>query len=215
MSVIEEESQAGKRISLRSIGALGIFAFLASGCSNPTPQASDETTSAGIDVDGAETQSEQIDEIEFVVDKLSEHFGDEVAEWDGEPWTVERFEEEVGPEECGDDAYRYRVALLADHLDEEEILERSEEFAEDLGLTPAEGNSEDAEGPNVIWSAGQEEGRQFVATATGAEEGMRILYHTQCSDHPTVQEDFEERREQQREERREEFPPVGEGEDDS
>lgn len=125
----------------------------------------------------------------------------------------------MAPRECGAETYQYRVGFVADHLDEEEVLERSATFAEDLDLTPAEGSSVDAEGSNVIWSAGQEEGRQFVATATGAEEGMRILYHTRCSDHPTVQEDFEERREQQREEqreeRREQYPPVGEGEDES
>ncbi|GGE68918.1 hypothetical protein GCM10011401_15350 [Nesterenkonia cremea] len=121
---------------------------------------------------------------------------------------MECYREEMAPRECAVGAYQYRVGFVTDHLEEEEILERSEEFAEDLALTPAEGNSVDAEGTNVIWSAGQEEGRQFVATATGAEEGMRILYHTRCSDHPTVQEDFEERREQQREERREQYPSL-------
>lgn len=189
---------------------VGLLFF--TGCSSGHADNESGVQPSGIDIDGAETQSEQIDEIEFVVDKLSEHFGDEVADWDGEPWTVERFEDEVGPRDCdGGETYQYRVALLADHLDEEEILERSEAFAEDLGLTPAEGNSEDAEGPNVIWSAGQEEGRQFVATATGAEEGMRILYHTRCSGHSTMQEEREEDREEWREERREEFPADAEG----
>lgn len=48
-----------------------------------------------IDVEGGYTQDEQLAELGIVVDIMREHFGEDVATIDGEPWTAERHDAEV------------------------------------------------------------------------------------------------------------------------
>ena len=170
----------------------------------------DTGSSAGgglIDVEGGYTQAEQMAELETVVEVMREHFGEDVATIDGEPWTAERHDAEVNPRPHGDDAYRHRVSFNVAPEDLEETYAAAEEIAEQLGLSENLGNSDGiTEYDEIFYGAGREEGRTFVMTGESAEN-FRAAYQTRHSDHESIREASERVREKNREERDGEFGP--------
>lgn len=154
----------------------------------------DTGSSAGgglIDVEGGYTQAEQMAELETVVEVMREHFGEDVATIDGEPWTAERHDAEVNPRPHGDDVYRHRVSFNVAPEDLEETYAAAEEIAEQLGLSENLGNSDGiTEYDEIFYGAGRDEGRTFVMTGESAEN-FRAAYQTRHSDDSSLDEAFE------------------------
>lgn len=162
---------------------------------------------AGIDVAGGFTQSEQIEELDAVVMVMQQHFGQDVAQVNDEPWDAQVFESEVRPRSCNAEEYRYRVDFeLPQDADPQELFSEAADIAAELGLEPNENNGDGSgEGEEMVFGAGSSQGRMFVITTEG--DGPNGGYQTRCSDDQTIQEVRERFAEQFREERRKQDAP--------
>lgn len=162
-----------------------------------------------IDVEGGYTQAEQMAELETVVEVMREHFGEDVATIDGEPWTAERHDAEVTPDPHGDDVYRHGVNFdVPADGDLEETYAAAEEIAEELGLSENLNNSNGiTQYDKIFYGAGREEGRTFVIASTTDGTGYRASYDTRHSDHESIRDASERVRAKNREERDGEFGP--------
>lgn len=175
----------------------------------------DAATGAGIssgqgvvDVEGGYTQEEQLAELEAVVEVMREHFGEDVATIDGEPWTVERHDAEVAPRPEGSGTYRHKINFDVPDRDLEQMYATAEEIAEELGLSENLNNSNGVtQYDKIFYGAGREQERTFVIASTTSGDGYRASYGTRRSDHETIQEASERVRGKNREERDDEFGP--------
>ena len=169
-----------------------------------------ETGAAGgglIDVDGGYTQAEQMAELETVVEVMRDHFGEDVATIDDEPWTAERHDAEIAPRPHDGGVYRHRVSFDVDPGDLEQTYATAEEIAGELGLTENLNNSHGiTEYDEIFYGAGREEGRTFVMTGESADK-FRAAYQTRRSDHETIHEASDRVREKNRQEREGDFGP--------
>ncbi|TLP92352.1 hypothetical protein FEF26_14885 [Nesterenkonia salmonea] len=172
-----------------------------------TPQNNGNSSDGLIDVEGGYTQEEQLAELEIVVEIMQEHFGDDVATIDGQPWSAELHDAEV-PARTRGGMYRHDVNFDIELTDLEEAYALAEEIAEELGLTENINNSNGI-GPygGIYYGAGREEGRIFLISADSPELGG-ATYQTRYSDHETIIAAYErilgERSEEGREERQRE-----------
>lgn len=162
---------------------------------------------AGIDVAGGFTQSEQIEELDAVVMVMQQHFGQDVAQVNDEPWDAQVFESEVSPSSCNAEEYRYRVDFeLPQDADPQELFSEAADIAAELGLEPNANNGDGSgEGEEMVFGAGSSQGRMFVITTEG--DGPNGGYQTRCSDDQTIQETVSRFDAEFREERREEHAP--------
>lgn len=162
---------------------------------------------AGIDVAGGFTQSEQIEELDAVVMVMQQHFGQDVAQADEEPWDAQVFESEVRPRSCNAEEYRYRVDFeIPQDADPQELFSEAADIAAELGLEPNENNGDGSgEGEEMFFGAGSSQGRMFVITTQGSSPSG--FYQTRCSDDQTIQDVRERFAEQFREERRKQDAP--------
>ncbi|TLP95062.1 hypothetical protein FEF26_10640 [Nesterenkonia salmonea] len=175
---------------------------------NVTPQNNGSSSDGLIDVDGGYTQEEQLAELEIVVEIMQEHFGDDVATINGEPWTAERHDAEVAARPRGDNLYRQEVRFDIPPQDLEELYATAEQIAEELGLTENINNSNGI-GPHgrIFYGAGREEGRVFLVQGRSSERASNATYLTRHSDHETVIAAYERVVDKNRQEREAEFGP--------
>lgn len=209
---------SGSRLGL---SILFLSALVLAGCSTEpsddpmtdpegTMTASDNrqgSEAAGIDVAGGFTQSEQIEELDAVVMVMQQHFGQDVAQADEEPWDAQVFESEVSPRSCNAEEYRYRVDFeIPQDADPQELFSEAADIAAELGLEPNENNGDGSgEGEEMFFGAGSSQGRMFVITTQGSSPSG--FYQTRCSDDQTIQETVSRFDAEFREERREEHAP--------
>lgn len=217
----------------RLVGAVFTVSLVLAGCSpteetpgtpatdNPTHEASEETMDPEketpldngssreglIDVEGGYTQEEQLAELEIVVEIMQEHFGDDVATINGEPWTAEPHNAEVAARPQSEGMYRHAVNFDLELTDLEEAYATAEEIAEELGLTENLNNNNGI-GPygRIYHGAGREEGRVFLLTGESPEVGG-ARYRTRRSDHETIITAYERVVDKNRQEREAEFGP--------
>lgn len=160
-----------------------------------------------IDIEGGYTQDEQLAELESVVEVMREHFGDEVATIDGEPWSPELHHAEVTPRPQGDGVYRHEIRFDVAPDDLEETYATAEQIAEQLGLTENINNSHGiTEYGEIFYGAGSNEGRMFLMKGSSAE-AFSAVYNTRHSDDPSIQEAYDEIVTENRRKREEEFGP--------
>lgn len=173
------------------------------GSENEPTQAKGPSGEGLIDVDGGYTQEEQLAELEIVVEIMQEHFGDDVATIDGEPWTAERHEAEIAAQPQSGGVYRQEIEFDISPKDLEETYATAEKIAETLGFTENLNNSNGI-GPQgrIFYGAGREEGRVFVISGESAELSG-AAYQTRRSDHETIISAYESVVEKNRQERRE------------
>lgn len=226
--VLEQLHQRSFLLPARLVGSLLIGSLMLAGCSeeeqisgndNSAPEGSKETadsenkpppdeTPSGeglIDVDGGYTQDEQLAELEIVVETMQEHFGEDVATIDGEPWTAERHDAAVAARPQDGDTYRHAINFDLELTDLEGAYATADEIAKKLGLTENVNNSNgiDAYG-GIYYGAGREEGRVFLLTG-GSQEVGRVKYRTQRSDDETIIAAYERVIGQFRQEHREQY----------
>lgn len=176
-----------------------------------TPQNNGNSSDGLIDVEGGYTQEEQLAELEIVVEIMQEHFGDDIATIDGQPWSAELHDTEAPARPRGG-MYRQEVRFDIPAQDLEELYATAEQIAEELGLTENINNSNGI-GPHgrIFYGAGRAEGRTFLISAS-APDRSRATYKTRYSDHETIiaaydrilgerSEEGREEREREREER--------------
>jgi len=224
----EQLHQWSRLLPAKIVGSLLIGSLVLVGCSgaeqisgkdDPTHGDSEETTDPQnepspdetpsseelIDIDGGYTKDEQLAELEIVVETMQEHFGEDVATIDGEPWTVDRHDTEVAAMPQGGDVYRHGIEFNISAQDLEETYYLADEIAKELGLTENVNNSNGI-GPHgrIYYGAGREEGRIFLVTAD-SPESAGATYQTQRSDHETIIAAYESVIEQFRQENREQY----------
>ena len=191
--------------------AIVVVALVAvTGCTDPSGSArssvDEDSGAAGgglIDVDGGYTQAEQMAELETVVEIMRDHFGEDVATIDDEPWTAERHDAEIAPRPKEGELYNHVINFNVEPDDLEQTYATAEEIAEELGLTENLNNSHGiTEHDKIFYGAGREEGCIFLMTGE-SRELFSASYTTRRSDHETIHEASDRVREKNRQERRE------------
>lgn len=161
-----------------------------------------------VDVEGGHTQDEQLAEMEAVVEVMREHFGDDVATIDGEPWSAELHDAEITPRPEGDGVYRHEVRFDVPSGNLEETYSTAEEIADQLGLTENMNNSHGVtEHDKIFYGAGAAESRGFLIASTTSGDGYRAFYQTRLSDDPSLQEAYDRITDKNRQKREEKFGP--------
>lgn len=154
------------------------------------------TSDGVIDVEGGETQQEQVEELAVVVEVLEKHLGAvpssiEGDGWQvagGQDWSVEEYQRHVTPSpySCG---FRYELWFDLEDGDRPEIYRQAEAAAEELGLTPNQNNNDGVEDPAfTVFVAGSQQERSFAFDAFDIPEGepLNVSYRAKCSDHSSL-----------------------------
>ena len=196
-------SGAGRRaVGLRAglWGSVWVVCLVAvmiiTGCAGPASD-TDQDTVAAVDepADGGYTREEQLREVALALVAMEEHFGAVGFRDLSDDADVDDVGEQVRPESCGNDHYRYRVGFEIEERDHQELYDRAEAVAAELGLSENRNNSRGPDGDPMLYGAGLAEDRLFqVNTVTGK---LSVFYRGRCSDHETMQkvvQDFGDQR---------------------
>lgn len=190
---------------VRVVGAVFLFgcSVLLTSCSGDSIEPDQETSmtsyetheGGGISVSEGYTQEEQLAEVAFVLEVMREYFGDvQIKDVEGDA-DIEAYREQVSPRPCTGDYYRYRVGFEIEERDHQELYDRAEAVAAELGLSENRNNSRGPDGDPMLYGAGLAEDRLFqVNTVTGK---LSVFYRGRCSDHETMQkvvQDFGDQR---------------------
>lgn len=174
---------------------------------NGSPSGESTSRAGLIDIDGGYTQDEQLAELEIVVEIMREHFGEDVATIDGEPWTAERHDAQVAAMPQGGGVYRHGIEFNIPPGNLEETYALADEIAKELGLTENVNNSNGI-GPNgrIYYGAGREDGRIFLVTADSSELAG-ATYQTRHSDDESIIGNYERIIDDFRQENRQKYSP--------
>lgn len=171
------------------------------------PDSASPSVEGVIDVEGGYTQGEQLAELEGVVEVMREHFGEDVATINGEPWSAELHDAEVTPRPEGDGVYRHEIRFDVAPEDLKKAYATAEEIADQLGLTENMNNSHGiTDHGEIFYGAGSEEGRTFLMKGRSAEF-FSAVYSARKSDDPSLQEAYDRIVDGNRKERLDKFGP--------
>ena len=194
--------------------SLGAICLVACGDGESSGDVETENLVTQVEPDGGDTQADQIQELETGVSTWREHFGEGViTSEDGEDFDIDRFEQEVRPQECGPaNHYNYEIRFeIPDHDEDslEQYYSQAEASVADLGLSENQNNSSGINDRGTIYfGAGSAEDRTFLVRSGVGAENVTIVYQTKCSNDSSIQDVREEFSERWREERRSEEPPT-------
>lgn len=174
----------------------------------PSMNSHDNFQNQSIDVSGGYSQEEQLTEVAIVLAAMREHFGDEVRISDLEPDAdeLEAVRQEIRPQSCGGDYYRYRVDFEVEERDIQELYDSAEAVASQVGLTPNRNNSSETDIGTMFFGAGSAEERAFLVNT---EHGtLTAFYRGRCSDDPSMTAVVQEFSDEYAEEFQEENAPT-------
>lgn len=148
-----------------------------------------------ITTDSGYTQEEQLAEVALVLEVMREHFGGVGFRDLSDDADIEEVREHVKPESCGNDHYRYHVDFEVDERDDQELYDKGQAVAEQLGLSANRNNSDGSNDGMMLYGAGLAEDRLFQVNGVGGK--LTVFYRGRCSDHETMQkvvQDFADQR---------------------
>lgn len=156
------------------------------------PRGSDRAEGGGIDVEGGYTQEEQIAELQIVVEVMQDHFGDDVATIDSDPWTAERHDSRLAPLSEERNLHRHAINFNIPPMDLSELYDIGIDISEELGLTTySRYNNNGEENRELFFSAGLEEGRTFLIKGNSSRQKYSATYETRRSDDSSLREAYE------------------------